>query len=112
VLFLAAGGREMQAWIADLVNDDKRWSGCSENPTRVAARLRPTAAVCSTVPLRPEALKRSRAETVAMVAALPAGFLARKHSDWRLGHELLEPAEHTEQHCHQMRAAIERADQP
>jgi uncharacterized protein YndB with AHSA1/START domain len=109
---LIAAERETQAWIADLINDDERWSDRFENPTSVAARLCATAAVFPSVPLLLEALKRSRTETVAMLASLPAEFVARQRNYWRLGHELLEQPEHYELHCHQIRAAIESARQP
>jgi hypothetical protein len=58
-------------------------------------------------------LKRSEAETLSMLAALPPEFVARRGSYTRLGYYLLEmPGFHTRQHLDQMRTTVEAARSP
>lgn len=106
---LIAAEREAHAWIADLINDDERWSDRFENPTSVPARICAIVTVFPTVPALLQELKRHQAETVAMLAALPVEFVARKRSYWPLGRDLLETPEHFRTHFNQIRAAIEAA---
>jgi len=51
-------------------------------------------------------LRRSRAETWAMLAALPEAFVARKGSYWRLAYGLIEGRVHDEGHLGQIQAAL------
>ncbi len=109
VAHLIATERENHAGIADLINDDERWSDNSKNPTNVPARIRATVRAFSTVPALLEELKRNEAETVAILAALPSEFVAHKGTYWRLGYYLLQLPDHAREHLAQMRAAIEAA---
>ena len=97
--------RETQGFIADLINDDERWSDGLTNPTNVPARVRATASAFSSLPALIEELKRAEAETVAMLAGLPAEFVARKDSYWRLGYSALQFPEHVRDHMGQIQAA-------
>jgi membrane-associated protease RseP (regulator of RpoE activity) len=106
---LIIGERENHAWIADLINDDERWSDGFKNPTNVPARVGGTAAVFSTVPALVEELKRTEAETVAMLDALPAELMAHKDSYWRLSYNLLQAPDHVRDHIGQIHAAVEAA---
>jgi hypothetical protein len=107
---LIAAERENQAWIADLIGDDERWSDAFENPTAVPARVGATAATYPTVAGILDELKRSQAEVVAMLAALPPKFVAHKGSYWRLGFNLLQsPLDHVHEHGAQIRAAVQAA---
>jgi len=101
--------RETHAWIADLISGDERWSDSFENPTAVPARIGAVVAASPTIPALLEKLKRNEAETVAMLAALPAEFVARKRSYWRLSRDLLQASDHARVHLSQIRAAIEAA---
>jgi len=49
---------------------------------------------------------RSRAETVALVAALPDQFMARKGSYWRVAYNLLETDFHFNTHLEQIQTAL------
>jgi hypothetical protein len=51
-------------------------------------------------------LRRNRAETWAMLAALPDAFVARKGSYWRLAYGLMEGRLHDEGHLAQIKAAL------
>jgi len=107
---LIAVERENQTWITDLLNDDERWSDRFENPTAVPARVGATAAAYPTLAALAEELRRSQAEVVAMLAALPPEFVAHKGSFWRLGTNLLQqPLDHVREHCAQIRAAVQAA---
>ena len=107
---LIAVERENQTWITDLLNDDERWSDRFENPTAVPARVGATAAAYPTLAALAEELRRSQAEVVAMLAALPPEFVAHKGSFWRLGQNLLQqPLDHVREHCAQIRAAVQAA---
>jgi uncharacterized protein YndB with AHSA1/START domain len=107
---LVVGERELHAWLADLLNDDERWSDHFENPTNVLARLKATLAAFPALPALLEELKRHETETIAMLAALPPEFVAHKGSYLRLGYNLLEiPGYHTRTHLEQMRAAVAAA---
>lgn len=104
--------REQQAWIADLLLDDERWSDRFENTEVLPARI---AAITSAHPTLGEmmgALKRSQGETTHMLASLPDGFVAHRGTYWRLGRSILEgvrPPSHIQAHIEQVRAAIAAA---
>lgn len=75
------------------------------------ARVKATVAVYPAVSELLEEYKRSTAETVALFANLPAEFLNRKGTFWRLAYNALESPYHFHTHLEQMRAAIEAARQ-
>ena len=107
---LIAVERENQTWITDLLNDDERWSDRFENPAAAPARVGATAAAYPTLAALVEELRRSQAEVVAMLAALPPEFVAHKGSYWRLGTNLLQqPLDHVREHCAQVGAAVQAA---
>ena len=51
-------------------------------------------------------LRRNRAETWAILAALPDEFVARKGSYWRMAYGLIEGRLHDEEHLAQVKAAL------
>jgi hypothetical protein len=89
-----AGGHE--GW-----HDD--WGGNSH--AQVAATVRAYPAVTALL----DELKRHHVETVTFIENLPAEFLQRKNSYWRLAYDLLDTPFHHRAHLEQMRAAIEQA---
>jgi hypothetical protein len=110
VAHFIAEDRENQAWITDLINDDERWSDRYENSTTVAARLKAIVAVHPTIGEMLEEMRRSKAETVAMLAALPPELAARKGSYVRLGRGLMQlTLSHVDEHAEQIREAIRAA---
>ena len=102
--------RENQVWITDLINDDERWSDRYENPTNTTVRLRAIVAVRPTIEEMLEEMRRSEAETVAMLAALPPELVAHKGSYVRLGRGLMQlTLAHMVEHAAQIREAIQAA---
>jgi uncharacterized protein YndB with AHSA1/START domain len=107
---LLVSEREFQSWLANLITDDEPWNDRFENPTAVQARLKAAVGVYPTVGGLLEALKKTKAETVALLRGLPPEFLARRGSWVRLGYNLLEmPGYHERIHLDQMRTAVEKA---
>jgi hypothetical protein len=105
-----AAERETQAQVTDLLNDDERWSDRLENTTNVPARIDALVQIYPTAEAMLELLRRSQAETVAMLAGLTPEFMAHKGSYWRLGVNLLtELTDHTREHSDQIKAAIAAA---
>jgi uncharacterized protein YndB with AHSA1/START domain len=105
---LIAGERWFHNLISDMIGDSEpwydRWGG------NVPARHEALLSVYPTLPVLLEELKRGEAETVALLAALPPEFVARKGSFTRLSYNLLEmPGYHTRTHLDQMRQAVEAA---
>jgi len=109
IAHLIISERENHTWIADCINDDVRWSDRWENPCNVPARVAATAASYPGVAEVVGELKRNCAETLHMVAALPAEFVAHKGTYWWLGINLLQQPDHWQEHLEQARAAIEAA---
>jgi len=103
--------RETHAWISDLINDDERWSDTFGNPTNVPVRVAASVAAYPSVADLLGELRRNAAETVTMLAALPAEFVAHKASYWRLGYMLFQTPEHVRTHANQIRMAIAAARQ-
>jgi uncharacterized protein YndB with AHSA1/START domain len=100
--------RWFQSWITDLIADSEpwydRWGG------NVSVRNAALLAVYPTVSALLEELKRSEAETIALLSALPPEFVARKSTFTRLSYNLLEaPGYHIRQHLDQMHAAVAAA---
>lgn len=109
---LVAHERELQVWIADLLCDDERWSDRFENTEVVPARVAATAKAYPTLGEMVDLLRRSQDETTAMLAALPAEFVAHRGTYWRLGRTLLEaarPPTHVHEHAGQIQASIAAA---
>jgi uncharacterized protein YndB with AHSA1/START domain len=105
---LITGERFQHNWITDLISDFEPWyDGYGGN---VTARNQALVAAYPTVSELLEELKCNETETVALLAALPPEFIARKGTFTRLSYAMLEtPGYHTRQHLEQMRAAIEAA---
>ncbi len=101
---LVLNEREFQAWLADLILDDERWS--DSNPTVVPARIAALLSVCPALDLMLDELRCALAETEAMVAALPAAVVAHKGSYWRLGYNLLQSDKHVDEHVNQIEAGL------
>jgi len=107
---LIAGERDTHAWIGDLIGSQERWS--DDWAGNVELRHVGIMTAFPTVPALLDELKRHEAETVGMLAALPAEFVARKSSYVKLGYNLLQAPEHVSGHLDQMREAIASARRP
>jgi uncharacterized protein YndB with AHSA1/START domain len=106
---LVVSERESQAWIADLINDDERFSDRYTNSSSVTARVDAIVAVRPTVRQMRDAVAESLGETEAMVAALPAEAVDHKGNYWKMGHNLLQNDQHWEEHLDQIKEALAQA---
>lgn len=110
VAHFIAEERENQAWITDLINDDERWSDRLENATNTPVRVQAIVAVRPTIEEMLAEMRRSKAETAAMLAMLPPELVARKGSYVRLGRGLMQlTLAHVHEHAAQIREAIQAA---
>jgi uncharacterized protein YndB with AHSA1/START domain len=92
--------RDSQLWINELVFSQERTSdGFSGN---LAARVHATVSVYGSTVALLEELRRSQAETVALIAALPDNFSTNKGSFWRIGYQLIELKAHMREHTTQI----------
>jgi uncharacterized protein YndB with AHSA1/START domain len=99
--------RGWQQWVGEMVGghqpfyDD--WGG------NIRARNAATLAAFPTLAELIAELKRLHRESTALLANLPADFVARKGTYWFLAYSVLEDPYHFYSHLEQMRAAIEAA---
>lgn len=98
---LIAVERDTQAWIAELLLDAEP---LDPFPGNARQRLEATVSVYPALPDLLAELHRAEDETVALLAALPPEFVARKGSYVRLGNFLLEMPEHTRLHIQALKA--------
>ena len=68
-----------------------------------------TLAVYPTLTEMVRQLRISSKETVALVAALPPGFIEHKAAFWNLAYNAVEPDFHLSSHMEQMRSAVQAA---
>ena len=96
--------RETQTLIGGLLEDRaESFEYHANQPIRVVA----TAATFHTARRLLAELKRLQLGTVALVAALPEEFVARKRSYWTMAYTLLTMPYHLEDHGSQIRAVLE-----
>lgn len=107
-----AGERDFQSWVADMLNDTPVEDYLEFRPN-VNERLRAVVDRFKTVPALLDEMKRAQGETVALLAALPPVFVARKHLYRRAATWMLEvvPGHFRSEHSEQLRAAITAARQ-
>ena len=102
--------REAQSWVNDFVYSQERLAdGYAENLPARAPRHR------QGLPQREELFsefKRTEAETIQLIAGLPANFVARKGSYWKLGFSFLQPPFHVLGHFDQIRANMQSSSRP
>lgn len=104
---LIQGERFYQFYVAELVGSQERWS--DDYAGNLAA---PITAIVETYPTLADMqaeLKRCRRETVILFAKLPAEFIERKGSYWRLASGALEGTFHDLGHIEQMQNSVEAA---
>lgn len=100
--------RGYQQFISDIVSGEEGWY--DDFAGNLNIRNDATVAAFPTTRALVDELKTARAETVALIAALPESFLARKGGFWRVGFSVADnSADHQDTHLGQMRAAIESA---
>ena len=104
--------RDTQSWFAQMANDREIGESLEFRPN-VEARVRAVREVHPALDVLLDELMRSEQETVAMLSALPAEFVTRKHLYRRVTGWMLEviPGHFTEEHLGLMQAAIQSARQ-
>ncbi len=101
---LIASERATQHFIVELVGSQEPWADdWTGNPDIAHAGL---LVVFPTSGGLLKELRRNRAETWAILAALPDEFVARKGSYWRMAYGLIEGRLHDEEHLSQVKAAL------
>ncbi len=102
--------RDFQSWVADMLNDNVVGDSMEYRPN-VNERLRVMVARYGTLAALMDELVQSQAETAALLAALPATFVARKHLYRRVAAwmTLYVPVHYREEHWGQMQAALQSA---
>ncbi len=97
--------REAQSWVNDFVFSQERLAdGYADN---LPARLRATVSAYPSAEELFSEFKRTEVETIQLIAGLPANFVARKGSYWKLGFSFLQPPFHVLGHTDQIRANIQ-----
>jgi uncharacterized protein YndB with AHSA1/START domain len=106
--------RDLQSWIAELINGGNNAGEAQDSlefRPNVAPRLRVLVGRYPTVAALLEELKCAEAETVALLAALPPEFVARKHLYQRAAFWMTQivTSHFGDEHLNLMKAAIEAA---
>jgi len=106
--------RDLQSWIAELINGGNNAGEAQDSlefRPNVTPRLRVLVGRYPTVAALLEELKHAEAETVALLAALPPEFVARKHLYQRAAFWMTQivTSHFGDEHLNLMKAAIEAA---
>jgi uncharacterized protein YndB with AHSA1/START domain len=105
---LLAIEHDTQAWIAAVIEDSDMEQIFHTNVTERVAAL---AQIYTPTPVLLEELRRSEAVTVALIAALPATAVERKHLFNQLATWLTTFADHTREHIAEIRGLLTAARQ-
>jgi hypothetical protein len=109
VAHLIACERDFQSWVAAMLLD-LEVEDSLENRPNVIPRLAALVAERGDVPALLAELRRSVAETLALLAALPDEFVGRKHQYRRVSYWATDALpEHAREHIAQMREALAAA---
>lgn len=103
------GERGYQNFICGVIDNQEQWS--DEFGGNQYAYIKATASVFDTLSNLIDEYKRANLETIALFENLPASFIQRKGSYWRMAYNALEDPYHFHTHVHQMQAALEAAAQ-
>jgi hypothetical protein len=108
VAHLLLGERYNCFYIVELIAGQERWS--DDYGTNLPEQTRAVVAAYPTIAEILNEYARSQTEVLSLVANLPAEFVARKGSYWRMALGFLEGGGwHTRSHFDQIRAAIQSA---
>lgn len=100
--------RGYQNHIWGIVDGQERWS--DDYGSNLYAYIKATISAYPTLAELIKEYKRSSLETIALIENLPASFIERKGSYWRLAFRALEPPYHFHTHLEQMRSVLEAAN--
>lgn len=99
---LIACERDLQTWIADMLNDRPYIDDSLEYSPNVFERIQAMVTLYPNVPALLAELKLSQAETAALLARLPESFLARKHFFNRVSDWMASSSNHYQEHLDQI----------
>jgi uncharacterized protein YndB with AHSA1/START domain len=99
--------RENIIILADIIAGQERWA--DDFGGNLHARVQATLRVHQTLAELQAELQRNWAELAALVELLPAEFVQRRSSYWRVAVNLTQGAAHTQNHLAQIRTALEAA---
>ncbi|MGE5602186.1 MAG: SRPBCC domain-containing protein [Nitrososphaerales archaeon] len=108
---LVVNERETHAWLADMINDDERFSDRYTNSTSVNARVDAVVTVHASVGAMIQAVRDALTETEEIVANMPDEVTAHRGNYWRIGHNLLQNDQHWHEHMEQIQDALTYAQQ-
>ncbi len=108
---LVVNERETHAWLADMINDDERFSDRYTNATSVNARVDAVVAVHPTIEEMLKAVRDALTETEQIVANMPEEATVHRGNYWRIAHNLVQNDQHWHEHVEQIQAALEHAKQ-
>ncbi len=105
--------RDLQSWIADMVNDNTVGDSLEFRPN-VTPRLAALVDRFPTLPALLEELRHATRETLALLRALPPEFVARQHMFQRVAGWMLfvVPSHLPDEHSAQLKATLAAARQP
>ena len=98
LMHLVACERDLQTWIADMLNDRPYIPDSLEYSPNVFERLQVMVTFYPSLESLLAELKRSQAETAALLARLPESFLARKHLFNRVSLWMATSPDHYKEH--------------
>jgi len=104
---LIQGERFYQFYVAELVGSQERWS--DDYAGNLQASITAIVEIYPTLADIQAELKRCRQETVKLFSKLPAEFVERKGSYWRLAYGALEGNFHDLAHLEQMQTSVQAA---
>lgn len=104
VAHLLDGEGDSHAEITDLVKSGERFSDASFSNSHLRTAV--TAWSYPKVSEMFEALRHLEEQTVSIVEQLPAEFVARKSTFWRLAYNYTQTSDHNDEHLEQIRAAL------
>jgi uncharacterized protein YndB with AHSA1/START domain len=103
---LIGSERETLSWFSGMIEgQDADFAFHVNLPNRVSA----TVAAYPSISILLEELERNQSETVALLASLPADFVARKRSYWRMAYNVIQTPPHYQDHALQIEAALAAA---
>lgn len=103
---LIAFERETQSWIANLIEGQE---ADLEHKANTSDRIRATITTFPETSILLAELKDCMEDTTGLLAALPAEFVRRRGSFWRVGYAILDIPSHFENHINQIRDIVAAA---
>jgi hypothetical protein len=97
--------RGIHDWIASMIGSQERWQ--DEWEGNIPARVKAAVVAYQSVQTLLQELTQVEAESVALLAALPAELVARRRSYRRVAQQILGWPDHTREHVAQIRSMVQ-----